>query len=425
MKSVTPNLVAETQHAAVLQADEYFASLGVHAARVETIRDLSGVEALRQYWTLWQQHPNSDIDFYLDVVRSWQKHCRPHVMVLYRGDAPEAILVGRAENTSIECKIGYKTLCRMKARQLTFIYRGQLGNFSAENCAMLFKAITSCLRRGEADVAEFHFLKVDSPLYEQVSGLRVGLGRDFAPCVQIHRSTDLPRSGDELYGRLSAKVRKNQRWQAKKLVQQFDGDVSVWCFREPEQIAEMFDDIEKVAGKTYQRQLGVGFHNTPELRERLCAEARRGRLRSYVLYLRGEPAAFWIGTLYQSTLYSDFMGYDSAHAKYSPGMYLVMKAAEEMCTSYSDEPIRRIDWGLGDAQYKEVLGDCSWKEVQIQVFGTTMRGVGASLVRTPIALTDLLLKRVLSGSGVLQSVKTKWRKHLREREPVSVVSEGT
>lgn len=409
--------------AAALQTDEYF-RMGVFPATVVTIRDRSEVERLREYWSRWQWHPNADIDFYQDIVRSWQTRCKPHVLVLYRNGVPDAILVGRAENTRIECKIGYKTLCHIKARQLTFIYGGQLGNFSSANSAVFFKEIMESLRRKEADVAEFHFLRTDSPLHSLVSGVQVGLGRDFAPCVQIHRSTDLPSSGEEFYGMLSVKVRKNQRWQAKKIIQEFDGDVRIRCYWEIGDIAEMFRDIEKVAAKTYQRQLGVGFDTSQELRERLTAEAGRGRLRAYVLYLRGEPAAFWIGTVYRNILHSDFMGYDPAYGKYSPGMYLVMKSVEELCDSRLDENVRGIDWGLGDAQYKEVLGGSSWMESQIQVFGPTVKGVGATLVRTPIALTDLFLKRALSRSGALQRVKTKWRNHLREREATSTGSPG-
>ena len=110
------------------------------------------------------------------------------------------------------------------------------------------------------------------------------------------------------------------------------------------------------------------------------------------------------------------MGYDQAYGKYSPGMYLVVKAVEQLCDSYPHEAVRHIDWGLGDAQYKEVLGDCSWMEAQVQVFAPTVRGTGINLVKTPIALIDLLLKRALSRSGALQRVKTKWRRRIQPRE---------
>lgn len=406
----------EKQSVAVLQSDECLSGPGRQPASVSIVCDLAGVEHLRGSWSSWQWHPNTDIDFYMGVVRSWQERCRPHVLALYRNNEPEAMLVGRAEDTRIECKIGYKAICHIKARQLTFIYGGQLGDLSPENCTVLFNAIMSSLRCGEADMAEFHFLRTDSPLYALASGSQLGLARDLAPCVQIHRSTALPTSGEEFYRTLSAKVRKNQRWQAKKITQEFDGNVRIRCFREADDLAEMFQDVERVASKTYQRQLGVGFDGAQDLRERLCAEANRGRLRAYVLYLGGEPAAFWVGTVYQSTLHSDFMGYDPAYSKYSPGMYLVVKSVEELCDSYPHEAVRHIDWGLGDAQYKEVLGDCSWMEAQIQVFAPTVRGMGVNLLRTPIALIDLLLKRVLSRSGKLQLVKTKWRKRLQQKD---------
>ncbi len=403
------------QSMAVMNAEEYVDATPVHHAEVSIVRDLTGVEHLRSAWTSAQWHPNSDIDFYMGVVRSWQERCTPYVLALCRNNEPEALLVGRAEDARIECRVGYKALCHIKARQLTFIYGGQLGRLSPENSAVLFDAVMASLRRGEADVAEFHFLRTDSPLYERIANSQFGLGRDFASCVQIHRSTALPPSGEQFYGKLSMKVRKNQRWQANKIVRDFDGKVRIRCFRKPEDMPEMFCHVEKVASKTYQRQMGVGFDGTQEQRERLCAEAYRGRLRAHVLYLREEPAAFWVGTVYQNTLHSDFMGYDTEYAKYSPGMYLVVKAVAELCDSYPGEAVRHIDWGLGDAQYKEVLGDCSWMEAQIRVFAPTPRGIGINLVRTPIALVDLLLKRILSRSGALQLVKTKWRRRLRQK----------
>ena len=410
----SPNLVIAKQSTAVVDADEYNASPDTRTARVSIIRNLDGVERLRSVWAPWQRHPNSDIDFYMGIVRSWQERCRPHIVAIYKDDEPQAMLVGRAEDTRIECKIGYKILGSVRARRLTFIYGGQLGNLSPQNCALLFSAIKESLRRGEADLAELHFVRTDSPLYALACSSQAGLGRDFAPCVQVHRSTALPTSADEFYGTLSVKARKNQRWQAKKVAQEFGVNAKIRCFREPEHMTEMFRDLEVIASKTYQRRLGVGFDGTLEQRERLCADANRGRLRAYVLYLAGEPAAFWVGTVYRNKLHSDFMGYDPAYSKYSPGMYVVMKSVEELCDSYPHEAVRHIDWGLGDAQYKQVLGDCSWMEAQVKIFAPTARGLGVNLLTTPTALAELLLKRVLSRSGTLQKTKTKWRQRLRK-----------
>jgi hypothetical protein len=363
-----------------------------------------------------QHHPNADFDFYVGVLRAWSGRCDPYVLVVDGGSGPEAMMVGRCEVVSIDCRLGYKSLVKVKARQLTFIYGGLMGEASRENCSILLGFIEAALGRGAADLAEFHFIRTSSELYDLVSIHESILRRTHVLCLQMHRSTYLPTSPDEMLRKLSPKVRKNLRWQEKKLVQQFEGKVEIRHFHDHDDVARMFADIESIASKTYHRQLGVGFDGSDELRQRLDREASRGALQAYVLYLNGAPAAFWIATKYKDTLYSDFMGYDADHAKWSPGMYLVVKTMEGLCRDASASAVRYLDWGLGDAQYKEVLGDSSWMEANIRVFAPTPKGMMLQLLITPIAMADAQLKRVLARSGILQSVKTRWRRHLRRQE---------
>jgi CelD/BcsL family acetyltransferase involved in cellulose biosynthesis len=167
-----------------------------------------------------------------------------------------------------------------------------------------------------------------------------------------------------------------------------------------------------IASKTYHRQLGVGFDGSEELTNRLTAASVCGRLRAYVLYLDKQPVAFWIATAYDGTLYSDFMGYDPAFARYSPGMFLITRTLDNLCIDPIDCNIRRLDWGLGDAEYKQVIGDTEWDEANVKVFGPSAKGRAIELVAVPIARLDAWLKRLLANSGMLQKVKTNWRQRL-------------
>jgi hypothetical protein len=406
-----------------MMAKPYLASIALdtdfkHAGQLEygsvsVIDDLKSLEALRDCWRMMQWHPNADIDFYIDVVRAWGDRCRPHVLVISRNSLPEALLVGRAEVVSIDCRLGYKTLFKVKARQLTFIYGGMLGDFSSENCASFIGSIRSSLKQREAEVAEFHFIRTDSDLYRVLCTTE--RGRVSSSPVQFHRSTIVGSSGEETFNKLSSKLRKNLRW--KKLLNDFEGRLSIFCFHSASDMAKMLADVESIACKTYHRQLGVGFDGSEELQQRMTAEAKRGRLRAYVLYLAGQPAAFWIATAFEGVLYSDFMGYDPVHAKYSPGMYLITKTLEGLREGGVDSDIRLVDWGLGDAQYKQVLGDSNWTETSVRIFGSTVRGIWLKLVTTPVAMADAWFKRVLSDSGALQSIKTKWRRELVAKAP--------
>jgi hypothetical protein len=136
--------------------------------RTSVIRSFSEIENIRQFWSLWQNHPNADIDFYLTNADSNRGFVRPHILVLQKGSSSEAILIGRIEDRQIECKIGYKTLLRPKARIMNFIYAGVLGNLSLDMSKALVTAVLDSLRQGEADLAYFNLLRTDHPLYQAV-----------------------------------------------------------------------------------------------------------------------------------------------------------------------------------------------------------------------------------------------------------------
>jgi len=89
---------------------------------IQIIRSVPEIEGIRRIWTRWHHHPNSDVDFYLHILRSRPEILRPHIIVIYRGGQPEAMLVGRLERRHIECRIGYKVVLRLQAAALSFIY---------------------------------------------------------------------------------------------------------------------------------------------------------------------------------------------------------------------------------------------------------------------------------------------------------------
>lgn len=377
--------------------------------RVRVLRNLLEIEDVRSTWTAWQRHLNADIDFYVKIMASRPEFVRPHVIVVDRIAFPEAILIGRVEHRVLDLRIGYGRVFKPKVRLLAFGYGGLLGNPSPAGSAALVREILHSLRDGEADVAFFNHLRTDSPLYAQVVRLSGALGRDYFPDLGIHRSMALPKRADQFYSGLSPKVRKNQRWQARKFLQDHPGQVRVACLRETAELDQVFRDVEEVAKNTYQRGLGVGFADTPEMRQRLCLLADKGWLRTYILYVCEKPCAFWMGTLYKDTFHSDFMGYDPAYARHSPGMFLIMKVIENLCDHQGLEDIEEIDFGLGDAQYKEMLGNRDWLDASVYMFAPSIKGIGLNLLRTPLMALDRTARRTLERTRLVGRMKRLWR----------------
>lgn len=382
--------------------------------RVSTriIRSASEIEEIREIWTSWQQHPNADIDSYLLLARLRPEIIRPHIIAVYRGGHPDAMLIGRLMHEGIDVRVGYRSLLRPQARVLSFIYRGLLGNLSPENSQALIAQVLDALRQNEAEAAIFHSVRTDSSIYQLI--LRSpGFGcRDYFPTVQMHWNMRLPKTVDEVYRGLSPDHRSEIRRKAKKLLSDHSGNVKIVCARESADWARLLGDVEEIAKKTYQRGLGVGFVHTSETRQRLHLEACKGWLRIYVLYAGDKPCAFWMGNVHRETFYSGNIGYNPGYQQYSPGTFLFSRMIEDFCV----EGLKEVDFGLGDAMYKQRFGNSSWEEGTAYVFAPNLRGFGLSALRTPTIVVDRALRRALERTKLVPRVKKLWRDHLRQHK---------
>jgi hypothetical protein len=382
-------------------------SAGLHFRVLRTEAD---IDAVRQAWSAWQQHPQADIDFFQMIVKVRSEVISPYVVAMYRGDELETLLVGRLERGYVSLTFGYWHLLRVPVRQLTFVYRGVLGNASPDNCAALFRYVKECLVREDVQLASFHFVNVDSALFKAV---RAGSGGALMDLTESrpHWVMKLPSHVDEIYKGMSPKARKNRRYEAARLAKDFDNQVRMASYSSEGDLDRVMDDAEAVASRTYQRGLGVGFEAGAENRTRFLMESQRGRFRAYVLYVREKPIAFFLGTLYGNVLYDNFTAYDPEFSRYSPGTVLFFQIFEKLC----QEGVEAVDFGFGDAWYKSQFGTENAEETNVRIFAKTMSGVGLNLLRVPVTALDRAGKRAIANLGFLHSVKKRWRDRARRR----------
>ncbi len=385
-------------------------------AEVRVLRNAQELEGIRDFWMNSAEHPNCDLNFYLQVVSSKATVLRPHVLVLFRGQQPEAVLVGRLDKGRVDFQLGYKRIFGLRARTLTFLHGGFMGERTPENCAMLLRSVVRSLAEGEAHVAYFNHIRTDEPLYMEMQKLADPHCRRSFTTPLNHRGMTLARSSEEFLGLLSSKERNNQKRRTKRLQEDFSGQVRLSCYRLPSDLETIVRDINEIAQKTYQRTLGVGFEDTPETRQQLRFALDRDWMRAYVLYLADRPCAFWMGNVYAKTFYSGFTGYDSVYSKYAPGMYLLLKALEQLCAENSDGRVRATDFGLGDSEWKLILGDLKWQEAPVRLFSPTARGLWLSLIHSATQTLDVAGKKALKRLQLIAHVKRLWRKRLRQDE---------
>ena len=121
------------------------------------------------------------------------------------------------------------------------------------------------------------------------------------------------------------------------------------------------------------------------------------------------------GDAVQGNLAQRLHGVRSGVCKCSPGTFLIMRVMEGLCGHAEDENVTQVDWGLGDAEYKALLGTHEWQEASVYVFAPTIEGLALNLIRTPAMVADVQLKRVLQRAKLLRRVKRLWRNRLMHK----------
>ena len=380
-------------------------------ASVKVLRTLPELEKIRHEWQSWPGNRDSEMESYLTLVGTNPGTVCPHVLVVYREGKPDAILVGRIDKGQIRCRAGYFEM-GLGARIMRFGNGALRGNPSEESCELLVKEILFSLSMGEADAAHLSFLRRGSDLC-RLSATKPGpLCRDYLRTPLIHFATALPGGPEEFYRGLSSGARWQAKSKQKKLLKAFGENIRIRCFREPAELENLIQDVEEVARKSYQRGLGVGFIDSPKVREQFRLKAQRGWLRAYVLYISDRPCSFWIGDVNQGTFGSDYLAYDAEFERYSPGMCLILKVIEGFCDE-SPQGINAVDFATGYAQYKEVLSNRKWEEEDVHIFAPTIKGVGLNLVRSFFVVIDQSGKKLLASTNLLQKLKKRWRARAR------------
>ncbi|HEY3927823.1 MAG TPA: GNAT family N-acetyltransferase [Candidatus Koribacter sp.] len=379
------------------------------------LRSLAELETVRSAWNDWCDDPNADMELYLAWARRHAEFVRPHVVVIFRDDQPECILVGRLENRRLQIKLGYAKLLRPKVRQLFFVRFGFLGNTSAENMELLVRSFKASLDNGEADLAEISrprpMPQLDSAIASQFRTIR----RDHFAAENEHRWLELPGTFDEFIDSLSRKDRHEFRRHEKKLKEQFPA-AHIQCYRSEHELDSLTHAMEQISGKTYQRALGTGFVADDETLESLRITARQGGLRGCVLYMNDEPGAFFLARAYKHRLHGNYMGFDPKFSKYSPGLKVLMHAVEDC---YDPEyPVRELDLGWGDRRYKRMICNRSCKDGVAHIYAPTAKAISLNFLCSAVRGLDVAARWAVENSRFLQRLKKAWldRRALRSGE---------
>ncbi len=382
--------------------------------QVKVLTSFAEFESVRDAWSALQWCPEADIDFISFIASVRPEIDHPVVIVVRNQGQVVTLLAGRVEDGDLPIRFGYKTLWRFGVRRLTIFYGGFMGQSTPEIGAIVIQQLLQLLREYKADILAWNDVRWSSDLHRLLGQIPNRLCRDYLARPVLHWTMAVPASLDEMF---EQRMDKKQRYYARRALRMaekaFPGAIRYAAYSAPADVGTLFEDVLKVARKTYQWGLGVGFQGTGEDRKRLQFEAEKGWLRAYVLYLKAEPVAFWICSVYKETVFLDFTGYDPAFRNHEVGTALFLRMVAEMAA----EGVKSLDFGPGSAFYKERFGSANFEEATVCVFRFAFRAVVMNAVRSLATGSMSLGRGMVQRLGVEQRLKRAWRSHLSRTAP--------
>jgi len=379
--------------------------------QVKLITSQEELEGLHSFWASVQRYPAADYEFFNLIAQVRPNVVSPCVLALFRNGEPAALVTGRIELGKMPIRFGYANLGSIPVRQLVLIAGGYMGERTEANWRDLLTGVDALLRGPELDLACFERLMVGSTEYESVlqKFKRSRLGPLEASRHWLFRP---PFKWDDYLKSRPSKHRYQLKGFPKALDRDFASQWRIKSYCSPEETMEFIDAAESIARNTYQRGLKVGFCRNEETIRRVRLDARCGRLAGYVLFIRDEPKAFSYAFTYKGVLYLAATGYDPAYRTYRLGTIVMMKIFQDFCGN----TVEVIDFGEGDADYKERFGSDCFLESSVCVFSRSARGRWLRGLRTATVAGAKFGEQLLSLLQIKQQVKTRWRHRLEHKE---------
>jgi len=387
---------------------ESASQVGSDCLKIRVLRSISDAEEMRPLWNQWSMHPNADLDFYALSAGLKGSTARPLCLVVLRNDVPVAILPGIADNSKMEVRFGYFRLMKLGASRLAF--GALMGESSPGIAQTLVSAIASLLKSEAYDVAEIGYIPIDSDTYRAAKKTATFLVRGHVRQLNPHWRMHVPATMEAFFASRNKKSRYWLKRISRVLEKDFPGNVRIAHFHHEGEISEFARGAEEVAGKTYQRRIGVGFFDNEEYRQRLALAARRNWLHAYILYIEEKPRAFWAGSLYKGVFFLAWTGYDPALRKYELGTIVLLRLIEDLTA----QGAREIDFGYGTAPYKERFGDQNWVDDVAVLFAPTIRGGSLNLLLSASSYFSRGLRLLLKGANLEQWLRRVWRRKLTD-----------
>jgi len=167
------------------------------------------------------------------------------------------------------------------------------------------------------------------------------------------RYIDLRTDFETYMSQFSGKTRSSIKRKARKFKDASNGEVDWSVYRsaaEMDRFHVLASDISKL---TYQEKLfDAGIPTDAKFLDEMRTLARADAVRGFILFLGDKPISYLYLPVDNGRVIYNYLGFDPAYAKYSPGTVLQLLALEFL---FSENTYRIFDFTEGDGAHKKLF----------------------------------------------------------------------
>ncbi|KUJ82590.1 MULTISPECIES: GNAT family N-acetyltransferase [Microbulbifer] len=366
--------------------------------------DVESARRLLDAWALVQ--PDSEPcsvdahpDFYLPFLNAREGKNSPQVVLWRQGSDARGILVGRRSRGRHQLSIGPLKIPMPELRRLDITYGG-LESKDEQVAQLQADYLRELLQSGTVDCISVHHLPVDSAIGGILqAGLR--MPGDGSPIVKKQWFLQLTDDQKQPIVTNSAKTRSSQRRQDRKLEKAFSGTVKIREVRDLDQVGRFIEAASEIGAKSYQGSLRIGVTDSRRWHTHLGVLAGIGCLRAYVLEAQDTPIAYAVGSYKHRTYTGIATSFLPEHRNLSPGAYLNRRVIEHL----QAEGAMWLDFGFGDASYKQLHGTWQREIVTLHLYSRTPAARVARALDASVKWVDHTSRRMLHESGLYERAR--------------------
>ncbi|MHC4908728.1 MAG: GNAT family N-acetyltransferase [Planctomycetota bacterium] len=339
------------------------------------------------------------------VIEQRSDRARPHLVRVSEGDRVVGMLIGRVTWERPSVRIGYAGLPMPRLRRLEILHGGLLVDGEGEVSNAILGHLACVLGAGEVDLVTARYLDANHPVAAALERRLASIAR-LETSTEAHWRLRIGEAGEPVEHR-SSKTRSTFRRKERRLEASFE-TVRVEACRHADDVPRFLARAESIAATTYHAGLGAGVRDDGLWQAVVMSMAAAGCLRAHVLIGDGVPLAYCFGSVESDTYTLEATGFNGAFARLSPGLVLQQRLER----SLRDEGVSWIDFGFGDADYKQRRGSHVGQDLTIEAYARHTWPTLGWLIDRGARCTDAFARGILARTGRLDAVRHRWRNRL-------------